>query len=606
MPSTMARHQLQTIDWYWIIGYLLICFGLSIYYLTRSRRSIQSYFLADRHVSWWMLGTSIVATTFSVDTPLFVNGRVIIEGIAGNWMWWSVAPSGLLGVFFFAALWRRSGCLTQVELVKIRYQPSRARWLRLFYVFYHAVIQNAFVLGTINLAMVKVVEWCTPLNGLTALLVCFIITVFYTMIGGAGGVMLNDLFQFLIAMLAAYLIAFYAVRETTGSIDGLLQQLHALNLSDRLDYFPTPGSTSFSAFIIYITLYWITSTPTDGKGYAVQRMLSARNEQHAIWGYLWFNVAHYVIRTWPWIIVGLCALVHFHQQGQPDLLAQVETAEPTYIQLMLETCPQWLIGLALVSLLAAYMSTVNTQLNWSASYLINDLYMPYLNPGRSDRHYVRASHLATLLVALIGAGVTLQMKSIFGGWSIVIDLMAGMGVVGILRWLWWRVTAWTEIGCMLGAGLSTVLTKVFAPALADLHPLFAPQPTMPFTLLITVPVALLGALIGTFAVRAEPAEVLRAFVQRVQPPGPGWVRWRDEHTVGQSIRRPLLLWGLATIAIYTALFGVGDLLLKSTGRGSLLCALSLLLALIVGYFFRLNPAAAESLHLQGPDVNRQT
>ena len=610
-------HQLTAVDWSWIIGFLLVAFGLSLYHARKSSQSIENYFVAGKNTPWWILGTSIVATTFAADTPLVICGLVITQGVSGNWYWWAVVPSGMLGVFFFAKLWRRSGCLTQAEFAIIRYGPERAPVLRLFYVFYHGVLRNAMTLGFVNLAMAKIITICTPFGKWEALSFCFILTVVCTILGGINGVMWTDFVQFFLAIGSAIGIAYFAV-ASAGGLEALSEKPLELgglvrNLSgSETDYFPDLVTQEWWAFIIYLTLYWIACTSTDCNGYAVQRLLSAKNEKHAVWGYLWYNVAHFVLRSWPWILVGMAVMLL-------PVYADSDKSDPEkfYVLAILEACPAWLIGPALASLLAAYMSTMDTHLNWGASYLVNDFYKPYVNPNESPKHYIYASHVATVVIALAGLVATSRLGSIIQGWGILYGLLSGMGIVGILRWLWWRVTAWTEIGCMIGAGLATGAMQLFAP-----HVLF------PFTLVVIVPVSVLGAAIGTFAFAPEPRNILVNFANRVRPPGPGWnipidlpsdapvsgfpviVEHEEdppspesaaaervsqarnaEYGMGsenarEGLLRPTICWAMGTAAIYCAMFGVGDLLLKSKVRGAGLCAAALVLAIVVGLIYR--------------------
>ncbi len=565
----MPRYQLALQDWVWIVGFLLAALALSVYHARRSAQSLEAYFVAGRQTPWWILGTSIVATTFAADTPLVVSGLVMTQGIAGNWIWWAVLPSGMLGVFFFAALWRRSGCLTQAEFAAIRYGSRRADILRIFYVFYHAVLRNAVTLGFVNLAMAKIVTQCTALDQWKVLAACFVITVVYTILGGINGVMWTDFLQFILAIAMACAVAYCAV-AAVGGLDSL-RRSPAL-LPAALDYVPGRGTVEWSAFVILITIYWASCTPTDCNGYAVQRLLCARNEAHAVWGYLWFNFAHYVLRCWPWVLVGLCALKLF---GPATSAAQ---AEHSYIRTLLHTVPRWMIGPALASLVAAYMSTVDTHLNWSASYVVNDFYRPYLKPDAPARHYVRVSRMVIVAIAVAGTIMTYVMTSIVQGWGMVSGLLAGMGVVGVLRWLWWRITAWSELGCMSGAGVATLV----------MHRTF-PEMVFPSNLLVIVPCALLGAVLGTYGCAPEPRDVLLRFVERVRPPGPGWRSVRGEGPAAGDpggLLRPAGCWLVGSASVYCAMFGLGDVLLKSAVRGGVLCGLAVLGAVAVGLMVR--------------------
>ena len=581
--------QLTAENWYWIIGFLILAFGFSLYHARRSSQSIEDYFAAGRNAPWWLLGTSIVATTFASDTPLVVAGLVMTKGIAGNWIWWAVLPSGMLGVFFFASMWRRSGCLTQAELAILRYGGKRAKILRLFNVIYHGVVRNAAGLGFVNLAMAKIITFCTDIGHWEALTACFFLTTLYTVLGGIRGVMWTDLVQFGLALGSSVALAYFAVQQV-GGLDqlsnlcrsGWLWPMDAKVIDETIavngDYIPAVQSGNWYSFLIFITIYWSCCTPTDCHGYAVQRLLSARDERHAIWGYLWYNAAHYVVRPWPWILVGLVAVMVNDSDFDPGVAGQFDP-EHAYVQVLMDAAPAWLIGPALAGLLAAYMSTIDTHLNWGASYLINDLYKPYVRPSEHARHYVTMSRTAVVIIALLGMGATLMMDSITQGWGLVFGLFSGMGVVGILRWLWWRTTAWTEIGCMSCAGLATWGVHSFLHYEA------------PFSFLITVPCALVGAAIGTWAFAPESDSVLQAFCDKVDPPGPGWRAFRRKTAgLGTQARSTLwistICWIASTIAVFLLLFGVGDVLIKDPLRGAILILMAIILAGWVGWMQR--------------------
>jgi Na+/proline symporter len=588
-------YRLTPQDWCWIGGFLAVALAMAVYHSRRSLKSIDEYFVAGQRIPWWILGTSIVATSFAADTPLVIAGLVIKKGISGNWFWWAIVPSGMLGVFVFAALWRRSGCVTQAEFTVFRYGPARGKLLRVMYVFYFGILRNCVVLAWVNLAMLKIIGACSGLDmskgwaAWVALAACFVLTVTYTMLGGITGVMWTDFVQFILALACSTMLAWYGIQHVGGLgelVAGLDGQM-ARNGVDVMAFLPAWDSSAIWAVAVYLSIFWVACTPTDCNGYAVQRLLSARSERHAVWGYLWFNVAHYVLRTWPWILVGLVALVVF-DYGSPN---SQQDPEGAYMRVLLEMAPAWLIGPVLASLLAAYMSTIDTHVNWGASLVINDLYKPYVAPHRSDRHYVFASHGATIGVAFIGVLATLATYSIEDAWGLFFALTSGMGVVGVLRWLWWRVTAWSEIGCMTGALSGTLYTK------------FATDLTAPFDLLIVVPVALLGAIIATYAFPPEPTEVLDRFVAKVRPPGPGWnirrhldsapTEARDGATAGSAkpaadptLRRSVYCWLLATIAVYGAMFGIGVLLLRDAASGIALIIGSAIAGYLAGMLHR--------------------
>ena len=584
--------QIHLIDWIIIALYFLFSIGVGLYYTKRATKSTKDYFASGQGIAWWLLGTSMVATTFAADTPLAISGLIMKQGIAGNWFWWCQVPIGILGVFFFSRLWRRSGIITDTELINIRYSGRPAKLLRGFRALYFAIPYNCLVIGWVNLAMANIMALTFNFDKLTAVLICFFITMVYSAISGLWGVMVTDFFQFILALGMAVFLAIYAVNYM-GGMDNIIQQMYTIYGDKTIamtSIFPinSPLPPLYNElllpvflFLIYIGLVWWTTGNTDGGAYLAQRMLSAKNEKHAFLGYLWFNIAHYCIRPWPWIVVGLVAAVMF--PGIADPTTGKLNPELGYIAVMLKLLPSGLLGLMLASFLAAYMSTISTQLNWGASYLINDFYRPFIKKDAGEKHYVIASVVATVIVALIGAGVTFILNDIFTAWLILSAINAGVGIVYLARWYWWRVNAWSEITAIL-ACIVTFIIIFFG---IDPH-IFNPATTatsikFPVTLLFSVPVSLILWVIVTFLTKPTDENQLIEFYKKVHPGGLGWKKIADkisESFEGKTLAtsKNIMNATFGIMAVYCALIGVGELILGKTLIGTGLLIVCILCA----------------------------
>jgi Na+/proline symporter len=441
--------QLTFADWTVVALYFAFMLGIGIYYKSRAASSFEEYFLSGRNVPWWLAGTSMVATTFAADTPLAVTGMVAANGIAGNWLWWCFVASGMMTVFFYARLWRRSGVSTDIEFAEIRYSGKPAAFLRGFRAIYLGVPINCIILGWVNKAMVDILSLILGVNDLTALMIVIAmiaITSFISTLSGLWGVLVTDVVQFVLKMGMVIVLAVYAV-NAVGGIESMKTQLAAIDVQrggsgSVMNFVPDLDSTwmPLITFLVYISLnWWATWYPgaePGGGGYIAQRMLSARDEKHSLLATLWFNVAHYAVRPWPWILVGLVSMIMF-----PGL----ERPETGYIRVMIATLPPSLRGLMVAGFAAAYMSTIATQLNWGASYLVNDFYRRFLKPNGTQEHYVNASKIATILLTIISAIVTFYLDSIATAWKYLLVTGAGTGGVLLLRWYWWRINAWSEV-----------------------------------------------------------------------------------------------------------------------------------------------------------------
>src|SRR5687767_515330 len=564
--------QLTTLDWLIIGGYFAIIVPMGLFFARRARRSMLDYFISGRAMPWWLAGTAMVSTTFSADTPLAVTEMVVKNGVAGNWLWWSMLPSGMLTVFFFARLWRRAEVMTDVEFVEIRYSGQPAAFLRGFRALYLGLAINLIIMGWVNLGMAKVLSGTLGLEKWEALGFCLGITFLYSVLSGLWGVVVTDAVQFVIAMVGSIALAWFAV-DAVGGLGALQSALANVTPAGSTEKFG-PAAVSlwpdgsamwmipFVTLMTYLAVNWWASwypgAEPGGGGYVAQRIFSAKDERHGVLATLWFNVAHYSLRPWPWIIVALCSLV-LYQNGVTNPETGVVDPAFGYVKVMNDFLPAGFRGLLLASFAAAYMSTISTQMNWGSSYLVNDFYRRFLKPNATDRHYVFASRVATFVTMLLSIVVTYFMNRITSGWELVLMLGAGTGLVYILRWYWWRVNAWSEIAAMSAAlivslGLSWSGTFDSSTALG-----FAQ------TMLTTVGVTTAVWLTATFATAPEREAKLVSFYRRVRPTGPGWtaVAARAGAVVTPPAERlgpNFVNWLLGIAVVYSTLFAIGNLM----------------------------------------------
>jgi solute:Na+ symporter, SSS family len=604
---------LTSLDWLVIAAYFAVNLAIGFFYMKRASGDIGEFFLSGRRVSWWLAGTSMVATTFAADTPLVVTGLIYTQGIAGNWLWWSFLLSGMLTVFFFAPLWRRAQVLTDMEFAELRYSGRPATFLRGFRAAYLAFPVNTIIMGWVNLAMAKILALTlgltTPRQQLTAVFCCLALTLGYNAISGLWAVLWTDMLQFILKMSMVVLLAYFAV-HAVGGMGVLTTHLRAFDAAhsatgatrDTLAFIPARSSPFFLSFLVLLSLNWWASwypgAEPGGGGYIAQRIFSAKDEKHSLGATLWFNIAHYALRPWPWILTALVALVLL-----PSPTAAQGGTEGAYVWVMVHYLPASLRGLMLAGFAAAYMSTIGTQLNLGASYMINDLYRRFLVPDKSEHHYVAMSRLATVLAAVLSAGSTGYMlthdASIAAAWKFLIALGAGAGLVFILRWYWWRINAWSEIAAMIAAatisltlesriGLPIVgVLHRFDPALA-LAPLNQDDPHAFAWLMLTTTVLTTAVWFTvTMMTRPEKDETLQAFYDRVRPAALGWRRFAPaSQQLEPTLRYNFLHWVLGFTLIYAMLFGIGDLLFGRFAAGLGLITMSGLLLSIL--FWSLN------------------
>ena len=562
--------KLSPIDGIIIISYILFALGLGIYYSKRAGRNINEFFVSGRNLPWWLAGTSMVATTFAADTPLAVTGLVVKDGIAGNWLWWNMVLSGMLATFLFSRLWRRAEVITDVELTELRYSGRSASLLRGFRALYIGLPINCITMGWVILAMQKIIvlTFGLPDTGTSKVLVvlaCMLIAGIYCALSGFWGVVITDLVQFGMAMIGSIALAVIAVNKI-GGIGTLKTKLSEVHGADHsiLHFFPDfgAGEMAILTFGVYLGVQWWASNGVDGGGYIAQRMFAAKDERNTLLATLWFNIAHYTLRPWPWILVALVSMVVYPNLSDP---------EAGYPMLMLAYLPTGLLGLMLTAFLAAFMSTIDTHLNWGASYLVNDFYKRFFKSEADDHHYVVISRISVVLIMLVAGVTSLFMNSIAGAWKFLIALNAGIGLVQILRWYWWRINAWSEVAAMVTSAV--VSTIVFTlPQTKD---------NFAYQMLIIVPASTLVWLVTTLITAPVSQEQLIAFYQRVRPNGGWWGRipsLANVQPIAESRTPGLLNWALGSAFVYCTLFGIGKLLLGFYGAG----VLFLLIALITG------------------------
>ncbi|MCB0727064.1 MAG: Na+:solute symporter [Ignavibacteriae bacterium] len=558
---------MQLIDWVIVFLYFLISLSIGLYYSKRAGGSTENFFLSGRKLSWWLAGISMVATTFAADTPLAVTELVGQNGIAGNWLWWNMLIGGMLTVFFFSRLWRRAEILTDVEFIEFRYSGKPAAVLRGFKAVYMGIFMNTIIMGWVNLAMIKILlgmfpEYVNPDNVIYWVGGCMLLTAIYSALSGLWGVAVTDAFQFILAMVGCIILAVLVVNSPeVGGIAGMQEKLPdwAMKFTPDITTDITPTSAggilamTVSTFLAFIAIQWWASwypgADPGGGGYIAQRMMSAKDEKNSLYATLFFQVAHYCLRPWPWIIVGLCALILY-----PDLSHADKGLG--FVKAMNDFLPPGLKGLLLAAFLAAYMSTIATHLNWGTSYFINDFYRRFLVKEKSEKHYVSISRLMTIVFMFLSVIITTQMTTISGVWSFVIECGAGLGLVLILRWFWWRVNAISEI-------VATVTPFIVYGVLYfgeyDIK--------FPETLYIIVPITTIAWIITAYITKPTTDAKLESFYTKVHPGGIGWKKISDKMPQVKSDSGYFLLfinWFAGVVLVYSFLFGVGKIIFGET------------------------------------------
>lgn len=554
------------LDWGIIAAFFIISLAIGLFTAKSAGSSAKEFFLSGRNMPWWLLGVSMVATTFSADTPNLVTDLVRKNGVAGNWAWWAFLLTGMLTVFVYAKLWRRSEATTDLEFYEMRYSGKGAAFLRGFRALYLGLFFNVVIMATVSLAAIKIGGVMLGLEPYETLLIASIVTVLYSSLGGLKGVLLTDFFQFFIAMIGSFGAVYYILDlPEIGSLSNLLA--HEV-VSTKLNFLP-----DFSDPNIYIPLFimpiaiqwWATWYPggePGGGGYIAQRMLSAKDEKNAIGATLFFNIAHYALRPWPWILIALASLVIYPnisdlQAAFPNIPVDKLGDDLAY-SAMLTYLPTGLIGIVLASLIAAVMSTLSTHLNWGSSYIVNDFYLRFMKPEASDKELVAVGRISTVLLMVLSAFLALAMSSALDAFNILLQIGAGTGLIFILRWFWWRINAYTEISAMAISFVVAIFFEVINP---KVEWIMIPENQAYLKLVYSVAITTIGWLLVTFMTQPEKDEILLSFYRKVTPAAYGWKkvldRYPSEKQEQGQLPKEIGLMLTGTVMVYAALFSTG-------------------------------------------------
>ncbi len=578
---------LSVTDWLIIVSFFLVSLAIGLLVAARAGKNSSEFFLSGRNMPWWLLGVSMVATTFSADTPNLVTDIVRNHGVAGNWLWWAFLLTGMLTVFIYARLWRRSEVLTDVEFYELRYSGKAAAFLRGFRAIYLGVFFNVLIMASVSLAAIKIGGVMLGLTPLTTILIASSVTVVYSMLGGLRGVLITDFFQFIIAMIGSIGAAYVVVNlPQVGGLEGLFQ--HPA-VQPRLNFLPDFSNTEALMTLLILPLavqwwsVWYPGAEPGGGGYIAQRMLSAKNEDHALGATLLFNVAHYALRPWPWLLIALASIIVYPDlaslhQAFPAVDMQVLKDDLAY-PAMLTFLPAGLLGLVIASLIAAYMSTISTHLNWGASYVVNDFYKRFIKPRAGEKELVRMGRLTTLLLMIVAGIFALMLSNALQAFNILLQVGAGTGLLFILRWFWWRINPYSELTAMIVSFLVALYFQFGHPLL------FGAVPSSSFQLVSGVAFTTACWLTVTFFTRPSERATLRRFYEKVHPGGPGWRRFlQGEQAAGRlkgysagdwDVPRGILMMLTGTFAVYAWLFATGKWLYGQTGWALLFTLLAL-------------------------------
>ena len=591
---------ITAIDWAIVVGYFALSTVIGFIFTKRGGESLEEYFLSGRQVPWWLAGAAMVATTFAADTPLVVTGLVATKGVAGNWLWWNMVMSGMLTVFFFARLWRRARVMTDVEFAEIRYSGRPAAFLRGFRALYLGIAINLIIMGWVTRAMIKILTISLGISPFVAVGICFVITVAYSSAAGLWAVLWTDLIQFVIKMSAVIVLAIYSVKAV-GGMDALIAGVtkHFGSETAAISVLPvrvTPNGLEAYAWMpllalsVFLSMQWWAAyypgAEPGGGGYVAQRIFSAKTERDGVLAPHIFQVAHYALRPWPWIITGLATVI---------LYPTLQDKEAGYVHAFVDLLPTPWRGFMLAGFAAAYMSTIGTHLNWGASYLVNDFYKRFIRKDATQKHYVNVGRTATVALFLASIGVTSQLTSVEKAWEFLLAMGAGTGLVLILRWYWWRINAWSEISAMVVSFLGSL---VFMRIIPPRFPAGAPNATA-WVMISTVAVTTVAWVATTFLTSPEPAATLDSFYRRVRPGGPGWRAVSERLGYGrESIPGGALAWTnwiAGVIAVYATLFGLGKLVFGQLGAGIGLLAIAAAAFAWIARSFRSDRMADEAV-----------
>ncbi|WP_236979585.1 sodium:solute symporter family protein [Membranihabitans maritimus] len=563
---------ISTLDWGIIVFFLFVTLFIGLWVSKKSGKNSSEYFLSGRNMPWWLLGMSMVATTFSTDTPNLVTDIVRKDGVSGNWTWWIFLLTGMMTVFVYAKLWRKSNVTTDIEFYELRYSGKAAKFLRGFRSVFLGLFFNVLAMSAVSLAAIKIGGIMLGLTPLQTIGIASVITVVFSSMGGFKGVVYTDFILFFVAMVGAISAAYFAIdHPKIGSLENLFTHT---NVVEKMNIFPdlTNKETMITLFIIPFAVQWWNSwypgAEPGGGGYIAQRMLAAKDENHAIGATFFFNALHYALRPWPWIIVALCSLVVF-----PDL-DSLRSAFPNITEdkigndlaypAMLTFLPKGFIGIVLASLISAYMSTISTQLNWGASYLVNDFYKRFVRPESTEKELVRVGRICTVILMVLSAGLSLVLTNALQIFDIIIAFGAGTGLIFLLRWFWWRINAWSEITAMFASGIITIMFN-FGLYPESWNPSYKFLWIVLFTTIIWVT--------ATFITKPEKKETLYNFYNKIQPGGPGWEKIRvDAKSEGLDIDKKLkwtvpdgiLAMLIGSILIFSTLFATGNYIYGET------------------------------------------
>ena len=562
--------RLNSADWLVVGAYGLLALAVGLVFARRAGKGTKEFFLSGRRLPWWLLGTSMVATTFSTDTPNLVSDMVRTGGVSQNWLWWAFLITGMCTVFFYAKLWRRSGVFTDIGFYELRYSGKPAAFLRGFRAIYLGVFFNVMIMATVTLAAIKIAGVLLGVDKYTTVLVAGTITVIYSASAGLWGVVVTDLLLFVIAMVGSVAAAYFALQQPeVGGLSGLVSNPA---LADKLSLMPdfSDWRVASTVFLIPIAVQWWSTwypgAEPGGGGYVAQRMLAARNETDSMRATLWFNIAHYALRPWPWILVALASLLVY-----PSLDSIVEAfphLDPSIVRhdlaypAMLVFVPHGLLGLVVASLAAAYMSTVSTHLNWGSSYVVDDFYRRFIDPDRSEHHYVTVGRISTVMLIILASIVALWLENALQAFQIMLQIGAGTGLIFLLRWFWWRINAWSEISAMIMSFSVAVYFEIIHLAMGfdPIHP--------SVKLILGVAMTTVVWLAVTLATPATDRATLQAFYNRIHPFKRGWLGAVETGSEESgSFTAALLCWFTGCVVVYGALFGTGYLLYGNTAAG---------------------------------------
>ena len=583
--------QLENIDWLIILAFFILSLVIGIIVSKKSGKDVTEFFLSGRKMPWWLLGISMVATTFSADTPNLVTDIVRTNGVAGNWVWWAFLLTGMLTVFVYAKLWRRSEVLTDLEFYELRYSGKGAAFLRGFRAFYLGAVFNVLIMASVCLAGIKIGGALLGLSPVETLLISCAITVIYSSIGGLRGIIITDFFQFILAMVATFWAAYEIVN--LPQVEGLTNLLNHPDVIPKLNLIPDIADTDLfiAVFIIPLAVQWwavwYPGAEPGGGGYVAQRMLSAKDEKNAIWATLLFNFMHYAVRPWPWILIALASIVVFPnleslQVAFPNTIVGNDLAYPAMISFL----PSGLLGLLVASLIAAFMSTISTHLNWGSSYLVHDFYRRFFVQNKTEKHYVFMGRVFTVLLMVFSAFFALFLNNSLQAFGIILQIGAGTGLIFILRWFWYRVNVYSELTAMIVSFIVALAFEFIIPTNFSVEE----------KLIIGVTITTISWLIVTLITPPSNMETLQNFYKKIQPGGPGWKKVIEESkSKGITITGKKEKWDVpsgilcmlfGSISVYSILFGIGYILYSQTTTGIIFLVISVLSVIALMKFWK--------------------